>query len=202
MRPAVWQAYMRWQTEWAYGADPYTGYCEPTLALAGARLPQMGAKGPLLVVGGGHPLELDVLARIAEPLWLLSAHPPEIASVRARGFRADLGDVHDMPYESGSVGLIFTSNVLEHVFAPYIALMEMRRVIRSDGLAYHGIPEFEGPECGVGEFHLHCLTEPVWRELLNKAGWQLTSSWASAPTAISIASTCAGRARCRCSSGA
>jgi SAM-dependent methyltransferase len=108
-----------------------------------------------------------------DPMVLLTAHAPEAEAARAWGIEAMCGDIHDMPYESSSMAVVFTSNVMEHVFAPYLALMECRRVARMGAVGYHAIPEFEGPEHGVGEFHLHCLTEPVWRQLLTKTGWQV-----------------------------
>ncbi len=167
---------MRLQTEFAYGTEPWTGYCDTSLPVAAAALRALNVSGPTLVIGGGHPKELDTLrdAGLA-PLHLLTAHALEADAARPSIASATCGDVHDMPYESGTFRVVFTSNVFEHVFAPYLALMECRRVVVLDGLAYHAIPEFEGPEHGVGPFHLHCLTEPVWRELLAKTGWSVAS---------------------------
>ena len=115
---------------------------------------------------------MQLLRRPAfEPLHLLTAHAPEAQTARSQGIDAVCGDIHDMPYPTASMGLVFQSNVMEHVFAPYIALMECRRVSKEGGVGYFAIPEFEGPEHGVGEFHLHCLTGPVWQTLLTKTGW-------------------------------
>ncbi len=167
---------MQLQTEFAYGKDSWTGYCDASLPVAAAVLKSLNVTGPTLVIGGGHPKELDTLrdAGLA-PLHLLTAHTLEADAARSTGVDAICGDVHDMPYPTAIFTVVFTSNVLEHVFAPYLALMECRRVVVSGGFAYHAIPEFEGPEHGVGPFHLHCLTEPVWRELLAKTGWAVQS---------------------------
>ncbi len=174
MRAAIWDAYLHVQSTMAYGMDVATGYCDVGLALAQQELTAMQVTGPTLVVGGGHPRELEhLVASGLAPLVLLTAHQREADACRDRGLDSHHGDIHDMPFPSGSMAGVFQSNVMEHVFAPYIALMECRRVTRLGGFGYFAIPEFEGPEHGPGEFHLHCLTDPVWRQLLAKTGWQV-----------------------------
>ena len=81
------------------------------------------------------------------------------------------GDMHDMPFQSGVFDVVFSSNVLEHAFAPYCALMDARRVLKPGGIGYFVLPSFEGDEGGVGPFHLHCLSQPVWMQLLHKTGF-------------------------------
>lgn len=91
-------------------------------------------------------------------------------ALRGIGVEADVGDVHDMPYASASFEAVFASNVLEHSVAPYVALMEIRRVLGEGGEARLVMPTFELREGGRGPFHLHCLDRRVWEELLRKTG--------------------------------
>ena len=101
------------------------------------------------------------------PVNMLSLHAPECEINQAI-----VGDVHDMALPSGLYGFLFACNVLEHVIAPYAALMECRRVLREDGTAYFIVPSFEGYEGGAGPFHLHCGYGPQWEELMRKAGFE------------------------------
>lgn len=172
MRPVIWDAYLEVQSLVAYGLDEATGYCDTSLAVAQKELAAMKVTGPTLVIGGGHPREIEhLVAAGLAPLVLLTIHAREAAACRARGLDSHCGDIHDMPFASRSMAGVFHSNVMEHVFAPYLALLECRRVTEIGGFGYFAIPEFDGPEHGVGPFHLHCLTTPVWQTLLTKTGW-------------------------------
>ena len=82
-------------------------------------------------------------------------------------------DMHEMPFDNGTFKAVYSSNVLEHSFAPYVALMECRRVLGSNGAAHFTMPRFAGPEGGEGPLHLHCLTADVWSELLHKTGFDV-----------------------------
>ena len=50
-------------------------------------------------------------------------------------------DMHDLCFEDKSFDGIFCSGTFEHSFAPFIALCEMNRVLRDDGIVYLNMPD-------------------------------------------------------------
>lgn len=125
--------------------------------------PPEGAK---LVAGSGGTLVIGPALGELDTIRKSYAGPVVVATL------PDV-DMHDMPYMSGSFDRVIASNVLEHAFAPYCALMEIRRVLKPGGEAHLAMPSFDGPESGVGPYHLHCLDRPVWQELMRKCGLEL-----------------------------
>lgn len=126
-----------------------------------------------LFIGPGGPDELRAMAgRLPHPFTALTVHEAEAQKIRDAlpDVTAVCGDMHDMPFPSWSFAAIHALQVLEHAFAPYIALMQFRRVLGSNGAAYISLPSFDGVEGGRGPYHLHCLDNRVWRELLHKTG--------------------------------
>ena len=52
-------------------------------------------------------------------------------------------DMHDLPFPSGSFDGIYTNQVFEHAFAPFIFLLEMYCVLREGGRIWIAMPEFK-----------------------------------------------------------
>lgn len=183
MTPELWRLYLRLQTEIAYPDDTLAFECNET-AIAEAMefyqwlVGQSRMRAPrMLLIGPGGLNEVEAMRRVATGAFdVLTAHARE--ALRYDGtYRTIVADMHDMPMSSGAYDLVYASNVLEHAFAPYIALMEIRRVLSSDhGRAYFVLPSFAGGEGGKGPFHLHCLTREVWEELLRKTGFVINEA--------------------------
>jgi SAM-dependent methyltransferase len=173
-----WPIYLALQNAYAYGAG--TGDASPNAeetneiaAIYVARLRQKRELPRSLLIGPGGPSEVRaLLGNVPEPVFVLSDHQPELGAIGQAGLAVtcERGDMHDMPFQSGVFGLVYASNVLEHALAPYVVLMEIRRVLAENGIAYLVMPSFAGVEGGRGPFHLHCLTQEVWTELLRKCG--------------------------------
>jgi len=88
--------------------------------------------------GGGNVLE-----RIAGRRVGLDLSPFILGKARARlGAAVPLvrGDATHLPFASGSFNRLFCSEVLEHLLDPRAALVEMRRVIRDDGVVVVSVP--------------------------------------------------------------
>jgi methionine biosynthesis protein MetW len=87
---------------------------------------------PILDVGGGDGLLLRMLAeRGRTRAALVDVSPVAVASVRAEGFDAEVGDVvRGLPHADGSFGTVTALDVLEHLYDPLSALREMARVGR------------------------------------------------------------------------
>lgn len=175
----TWPVFVSLQNAIAYEAGlSNPGPCAPVpggiIADYVKRIQDYRLIGRSLLIGPGGPAEVTAMRNIlGGTIHALTAHAPELEAIRNAGLNdvvAELGDMHEMPYENAVFDFVFASNVLEHALAPYIALLEIRRVLRDGGIANLIIPDFGGYEGGVGPFHLHCLDERVWRELLRKVG--------------------------------
>lgn len=179
MTPERWALYMDLQTTMAYsGARPAP--LNPSVLKASVEFFQLTLarfainRPKVLIIGPwGHTEVIAWQQAGAGEVHVLTAYPAEAVDL-FKIAPAYVGDIHEMPFESASFDVIWASNVLEHVFAPYIALMECRRVLRPFGLTLFTVPSFEGGEGGIGPFHLHCLDAPVWKELLRKTGHRVT----------------------------
>lgn len=53
------------------------------------------------------------------------------------------GDMHDLPFVSGSFDAIYLNHVFEHTFSPFIFLLEMYCVLRKNGRVWIAMPEFK-----------------------------------------------------------
>jgi SAM-dependent methyltransferase len=173
----TWPIYLRLQTDHAYAE----GMPQADLARsAGEYIERVGRDRPIsgsLVIGPGGPDEVRALrGRVAGNLHVLTAYDVEAGVIRSANVpdvHVDVGDIHNMPFQHEVFSFVHASNVLEHSLAPYIALMECRRVLKPGGIASFVLPSFEGREGGRGPFHLHCLTREVWSELLHKTGLEI-----------------------------
>jgi SAM-dependent methyltransferase len=177
MTPELWSLYLSLQTELAYPGEQHFAIDEKAIGealdfyhwlvgITGRHAPNT------LLIGPGGVNEVEALKRAGLGRFkVLTAHAPEAGALSA--YEAVVGDMHDMPLPSGSIDLLYASNVMEHALAPYVALMECRRVLKAGGKAYFILPSFAGVEGGKGPFHLHCLTREVWEELLRKTGYAL-----------------------------
>lgn len=170
----TWPIYLRYQSEFAYGGG--LGSLSHTAPLHHEHARSHLEPGRILFLGPGGPAEISSVGGQGMTIHALTAFGPEAELIRKNlpDVQVDVGDMHEMPYESGVFDQLYASNVLEHAIAPYAALMQCRRVLRYGGTAFFVLPWFEGKEGGRGPFHLHCLTAEVWGELLRKTGLVVT----------------------------
>jgi SAM-dependent methyltransferase len=181
----TWPIYMLLQNQFAYGdshsaPSPSSDIQNEEAARYLDRIRAERSISSALIVGPGGPYEVMALGpHLPSPLTVLTSHGPECMPLRTMTppVAVEVGDMHEMPFQSGVFDLVFSSNVLEHALAPYCALMEARRVLKPNGIGYFILPSFEGDEGGVGPFHMHCLTQQVWTELLRKTGFALSDAF-------------------------
>lgn len=175
MTARLWETYLGLQTRHAYGDG--VSASEPSEDQAKVAAPWFLRTGSvrdhLLIVGPGRSREVSLLKSVAARISALTPHEPEIEELTVAGIEGHLGDIHAMPFETGVFDSLYCSNVMEHCLAPYCALMQCRRVVRDGADVYFIMPDFAGDHGGSGTFHLHCLDQRVWQELLHKTGFRL-----------------------------
>ena len=172
-----WDVWQRMQTVHAYGAhhSADSPFSDQQRQIAGAWLGSQPSPTSILAIGPGGPVEMRWLRSVLPVAEIvgLTAHEPERTAIMADGYTCAMGDVHETPFQSERFEAVFANNVLEHLHASYVALMEIRRIVRIGGTGYFIVPSFEGDEGGVGPFHIACHSVEEWQELLNKTGWRL-----------------------------
>ena len=106
-------------------------------------LPLLPPTSRVLELGGGSGFQAALLARAGHLVALLEV-PPERGGAALPGpFRFHSAALYDgvrVPIGSGACGVVFSSNVLEHVRELDALLQETRRVLRPGGLAVHVLP--------------------------------------------------------------
>jgi SAM-dependent methyltransferase len=101
-----------------------------------------GASGPRVVldVGAGSAPYRSLIARPDDEYWVLEV---EASALRAGDeLHRVVGDVHHLPFASGSVDLVLLSEVLEHLHDPALALAECARALRPGGLLVLTTPQY------------------------------------------------------------
>jgi SAM-dependent methyltransferase len=106
-------------------------------------LPYLRAGQSLLDIGSGPgTITVDLAQRVAPgPVTAVEVTEAALAVTRAEFERRGLtsarlvtGDVHDLPFPSGSFDVVHAHQVLQHVADPVTALREMVRVCRPGGV--------------------------------------------------------------------
>ncbi|MBV9099841.1 MAG: methyltransferase domain-containing protein [Candidatus Dormibacteraeota bacterium] len=103
-----------------------------------AHCPDEVAGSPVLDAGAGTgAASRALLRRGARPTGVDSA-PDMVASMRAAGITAVVGDLLAMPFEDASFDGAVAAFAISHVEKPQRALAEMRRVVRRGGFVVSG----------------------------------------------------------------
>lgn len=63
-----------------------------------------------------------------------------------------VADVHQLPFETGSVDAVIAEMLLEHLERPEVAVAEMHRVLKQDGLLYITVPFMLGFHSSPGDY--------------------------------------------------
>ena len=96
--------------------------------------------GPLLDIG----CSVGYTLRAARGLGLAATGSDlsqyAITNCRTQGFRAELGELSQLPFADGEFALVTMKHVLEHTPEPRSALREVRRVLRPGGGLFIAIP--------------------------------------------------------------
>ena len=93
-----------------------------------------------LELGAGDGAQSRILARYVRRVLCTDLNADRLVQESHPKITYEICDAEDLPYESGRFDLIYSSNLLEHLPQPALALSEMRRVLRDGGVMVHVIP--------------------------------------------------------------
>lgn len=99
----------------------------------------------LLDVGGGPGYFRDAFEARGATYAALDADVGELSGAGSIGSRTVIGSGMELPFRDGSVDVCYSSNVLEHVSAPWRMAEEMVRVTRPGGLVFISYTTWFGP---------------------------------------------------------
>lgn len=135
-----------WNTGKATFSGDQQGYAENFRNWMSSHLSNLPAGTPILEVGCGDGSFTKELARYSPDITAIDISESQIQE-NARRFNGITFRQHDVaepfPFEDNSFGVIWCSEVLEHLFDPAFALREMRRILKPGGkllvtVPYHG----------------------------------------------------------------
>ena len=78
-----------------------------------------------------------------------------------------VGDVHNLPFPDKYFDCVYSKEMLEHSPCPFLALLEINRVLKTGGEFYHLIPW--GWDKQRDWYHFSCFSPEVWCDLHRKA---------------------------------
>lgn len=121
----------------------------------------------LLDVGCGEgPEEIGMLTKEGYDVigitllpWMVEKNP-----------RIKLMDVHDMSFLPNSFDAIYSCQVMEHVYAPWLACLEIWITLRIGGIFFMVVPT---PEAYRVVTHPNLLTQEQWSFILHHTGFKV-----------------------------
>jgi SAM-dependent methyltransferase len=117
-------------------------------------------------------------------------------SARAKAAAKGLGTVASLDEATGPYGLITMFHVLEHLIEPHEALVDVRRLVRPDGLLVIELPQWRSAGRLVRRSkwaqlrppeHINFFTKASLAAALARAGWEVVRSTTPYPRAGSLA---------------
>ena len=96
------------------------------------------------------------------------------------GSAADIfGDAHFLPFRAGAFDLVFAYAVMEHLYNPFLALAEVRRVLRPGGFFIGAVSQGE-------PFHASYFHMTPWAlvSLGEATGLKIERLWAGPDTLV------------------
>jgi len=139
----------------------------------------------ILDIGVGEGKETSILKELGySPTGIITGEANKAwASEHYPGIEFIDCDMHDLPFPKDSFDAIYTNQVFEHAYAPFIFLLECYSVLRRGGLFYICTPKFEerltpnNPDTldaqWISHHHPSVFPANVYRQLFEKTGFNV-----------------------------
>jgi SAM-dependent methyltransferase len=93
-----------------------------------------------LELGAGDGAQSRLLARCARRVVCTDLNADRLIGDTHPRITYEVCDAEELPYDANRFDLIYSSNLLEHLPSPEKALSEMHRVLKTDGVMVHVVP--------------------------------------------------------------
>jgi len=126
----------------------------------------------VLDVGCGQGYALEKFRGLgAEPVGLTFGEDYQVC--RSKGFEVHEMDQSFLDFDSESFDLVWCRHCLEHSIFPYFTLSEFFRVLKPGAVLYVEVPAPDTISAHQSNpNHYSVLGKSMWRELLNRAGFE------------------------------
>ena len=94
----------------------------------------------VLELGAGDGSQSRILVRCAKNVVCTELNADRLVQESHPNIRYQICDAEALPFEEGKFDLVYSSNLLEHLPQPEVALTEMYRVLSDDGVMVHIVP--------------------------------------------------------------
>jgi SAM-dependent methyltransferase len=142
----------------------------------------------LLDVGGGPGYFRDAFEAAGATYVALDADVGELSGAGAIDTRTVIGSGMQLPFRDASVDICYSSNVLEHVSAPWRMADEMVRVTRPGGLAFISYTTWFGPWGGHETSPWHYLGgRRARRRYASRHGYEPKNKFGESLFAVTVA---------------
>ena len=94
----------------------------------------------VLELGAGDGSQSRILVRCAKNVVCTELNADRLVQESQPNIRYQICDAEALPFEEGKFDLVYSSNLLEHLPQPEVALTEMYRVLSDDGVMVHIVP--------------------------------------------------------------
>ena len=144
----------------AYSDRPVEMTCEPYLDF-------IDDCKKILDIGCGVGNLVEYLARKGKNAVGMTFNPMEVNEAMSKKRKVILGEMHRLPANDESFDAVVSWDNLEHSIAPFIALSEMKRVLKKNGKLLIFIPSLEWYD---NENHFYQLNIKQMKHLINMVG--------------------------------
>ena len=111
----------------------------------------------VLELGAGDGAQSRIIAKYAKKILSTDVNDDRLVREPFPGVSYDICNVEKIEYDAKRFDLVYSSNLLEHIRDPSIPLLEMRKVMRDDGLMIHVIPNRFWKLLHIGLFYPNLL---------------------------------------------
>jgi len=152
----------------------------------------------VVTVGSGPGVDIEFLVPQNE-VHAIDIMDEPLSIAASKGMQAhtmDLNTNKQLPFESQSVDVVVATDILEHLFEPMKALIEIRRLLTEDGFALLSVPNhffwrmrlrilrggdmilpFHRESKQWDYFHIRFFTSKGFERMLAKAGFRITQRY-------------------------
>ncbi|HQP09771.1 MAG TPA: class I SAM-dependent methyltransferase [Candidatus Omnitrophota bacterium] len=143
--------------------------------------------GKILDVGCNNGLYLYLLKNIGWEVYGVEINSEAAKAAAHIGINCFCGDLESARYPDHYFDVVRLHHVLEHVYSPYRILLEIKRILKPDGIAHIEVPNQESFSFYVfrhiwhgNQGHLHVFSPSTFKKLCAKAGFKIKKSYTQA----------------------
>lgn len=142
-------------------------------------LPPKGAK--VLDIGTAGGAFLDAAKKFGYDAHGMEPSADLVARGKARGLQIEQGTIDKHTFEQGSFDMVCLWDVIEHLPDPQAALVEIRKLLKPDGIFLINYPDIGTTQAKLAgkrfwwilSVHLHHFTRDSIRNICNRTGFEV-----------------------------